>query len=128
MNVFLWLRFLMMLQLTVTFGPMLRIIIAMIGEVVKFLIIWLLVLFTLASCISLLFGSLDAYSDFYSALVIMFGTGLAEYDLSVFDDLPSEKAKLVGKSFITGSLIINSVVLLNFVIAILADTYGKLSS
>ena len=44
-----WIRFLLMLQLTKVFGPMLRIIIVMIGEVFKFLFIWLIILVTLAS-------------------------------------------------------------------------------
>ena len=41
----MWGRFLLMLQLTKQFGPMLRIIITMISEVVKFLCIWMVVLF-----------------------------------------------------------------------------------
>lgn len=106
---------------------MLRIIITMIGEVAKFLIMWMLLLFCMASCASILFGTLEEYSDFYSAFIIMFGTGLADYDLSVFDD-SDESTKLLGKGLISACLTINTVVLLNFVIAILADTYGKLSS
>ena len=44
-----WIRFLLMLQLTKVFGPMLRIIIVMIAEVMKFLFIWVIILATLAS-------------------------------------------------------------------------------
>ena len=56
-----WMRFLLMLQLTKLFGPTLRIIIVMIGEVFKFLFIWLIILVTLASMAQLLFGELEAY-------------------------------------------------------------------
>ena len=45
----IWMRFLLMLQLTKIFGPMLRIIITMIGEVLTFLFIWIIILVTLTS-------------------------------------------------------------------------------
>ena len=38
MITFIWVRFLLMLQLTKSFGPMLRIILTMIGEMIKFLV------------------------------------------------------------------------------------------
>ena len=44
-----WSRFLLMLQLTKSFGPILRIIIVMISEVLKFLFIWILLLLMIAS-------------------------------------------------------------------------------
>ena len=56
----------------------------------------------------------------------MFGTGLNNYDLSVFDNW--NQNPLAGKLFIFACIIVNSIVLLNFIIAILTDTYAKLST
>ena len=121
-----WVRFLLMLQLTKVFGPMLRIIIVMIGEVFKFLFIWIIILLTLTSISQLLFGELEAYQDYFTVSLTTFGTALANYDFSDFDDL--DLGPMVGKIFVVFSLIINAVVLLNFIIAILADTYSNLMS
>ena len=123
---FMWARFILMLQLTKTFGPMLRIIINMFADVFKFLFIWTVILFCMASVSSLLFGELDEYANFKHTIFIMFGTGLGEYDLEVFESL--SLGPIVGEVYIVLAVIINCIVLLNFIIAILADTYSKLSS
>ena len=55
----------------------------------------------------------------------MFGTGLATYDFHIFDGLIM--GEIYGEIFIVIALIVNAIVLLNFVIAVLADTYADLS-
>ena len=56
----------------------------------------------------------------------MFGTGLGNYDLTVFE--PLSIGPKVGEVYIIACLLINSIIMLNFIIAILADTYTKLST
>lgn len=122
----MWSRFLLQMQLTRTFGPMLRIITVMVGDVFKFLAIWSVLLALLASVASLLFGSIPKYSTFKNVLLTMFGTGLGSYDLADFTD--HELKAESGEVLTILAVIINNVVLLNFIIAILADTYSKLST
>lgn len=55
---------------------------------------------------------------------MVFDTGLGNYDFEVFKDLSLGES--VGQIFILTAVIINCIVLLNFIIAILADTYSKL--
>lgn len=55
----------------------------------------------------------------------MFGTGLGSYKLTIFKEL--KIGELFGEFFIIGALLLNGIILLNFIIAILADTYSKLS-
>ena len=121
----MWARFILMLKLTRAFGPMLTIIVQMMSQVIKFLFIWFVILAVLSSIASLLFGALESYSTFFKTFFIMFGTGLGNYELKVFDN---ESVPLNGKVFIVICVIINSIVFLNFIIAILADTYSKLST
>lgn len=83
----IWGRFLLMLQLTKSFGPMLRIILNMFGDVLKFLFIWSVVIICLASIASLLFGELESYSDFSEVILNVFGTSQGNYDMDVFDSL-----------------------------------------
>ena len=73
---------------------MLRIIISMIGEVLKFLFIWSVVLICISSVSSLVFGRLEQYSSFLDVVFVIFGTSLGSYDFEVFDDL--EYGKIVG--------------------------------
>ena len=98
----------------------------MAGEVFKFLLIWAVVLVCLTSVATLLFGELEAYRSFVETLFLVFDTGLGNYDMSSFDDL--SLGKIVGEVFLLFAVLVNCIVLLNFIIAILADTYSKLSS
>ena len=125
MVTFMWGRFILMLQLTHNFGPMLRIILVMIGDVLKFLFIWSVILFCLSSVASLLFGELEQYASFVDSFLLMFGSSLGNYNLDDFESL--EIGSLYGEFFIVVAVLINGIVLLNFIIAMLADTYSKLS-
>ena len=65
---------------------MLRIIIAMIGEVLRFLLIWAVVLISLSSTNYLLFGDVDEYGNAIEVIFVKFGTGLGSFDWSLFED------------------------------------------
>ena len=85
--IFMWGRFILMVQLTRSFGPMLRIIFVMIGDTLKVLFIWSVLLLCLSSVASLLFGELDQYAHFLDSFLLVFGTSLGNYDMSDFDSL-----------------------------------------
>ena len=87
MVMLIWGRFLLMLQLTKSFGPMLRIILNMFGDVFKFLFIWSVVIICLASVASLLFGELPEFTTFTDVFLNIFGTSQGNYDMTVFDTL-----------------------------------------
>lgn len=106
---------------------MLRIILTMLGEVLKFLFIWAVVMVCIASVASLLFGALPQYSTFIGVFYIIFDTSFGNYDFSVFEGFTGFGGEVFCKIFITSTVLINNIVLLNFVIAILADTYSKLA-
>ena len=66
---------------------MLRIILNMIGDVLKFLFIWSVVIICLASVASLLFGELPEFTTFTDVFLNIFGTSQGNYDMTVFDTL-----------------------------------------
>ena len=80
----IWARLILMMQLTSTFGPLLRIIAQMIGEVTKFLGIWSIILAILSSVGSILFGRMTSYEGFVKTFFHIFATGLGNYDLDEF--------------------------------------------
>ena len=53
-----WLRMIIMLKLTKTFGPLIRIIMVMLKELFIFLVLWVVQLFIFACIGILVFGSL----------------------------------------------------------------------
>ena len=105
---------------------MLRIIIVMITDVTKFLLIETVILLCLTSVAALIFGSIDSYSNFIDVFFLMFDSGLANYDLTVFTEL--KIGEEYGQVFTIFIVIINAIIMLNFIIAILADTYSKYST
>ena len=95
---------------------MLRMLISMAGDVMKFLFIWTIIMVMISSVASLLFGELPEYDNFLSVWFQTFGTGMGNYNLSIFSEL--KLGSVVGEGFIIISVIVNNVVMLNFVIAI----------
>jgi len=119
-------RFIRMLRLTRMFGPMISMVEKMVYDLGTFLIIWVIQLFTLSAIAVLVFGELDAYKKPVDALLIMFETAMGNWDLSIYDDL--HIGPIYGKIFHIFAIILNLIVLVNLVIAILADTYSFLAS
>ena len=67
-----WLRMILMLKLTKTFGPFIKIINVMLKELSIFLILWVIQLF-IFSCVGILiFGDLPEYNSFINVLVLYF--------------------------------------------------------
>ena len=120
----LWTRLLLMLQLTKSLGPTLRIIIAMVIDCMRFLFIWLIVIVCLGSMCSLMFGDREAFRDYTDVIFYMFDTSMGNYDFADFEE--ATLGVLFGKVFITFCVLINAVIMLNFIIAILAGTYSVL--
>ena len=60
----------------------------------------------------------------------MFDTALANYDLGMFeiDQYEGSWKEVTGKVFNVVCVLVLTVIMLNFVIAILSDTYAQLSS
>jgi len=54
-----WFKVLMMLQLTKTFGPMIKIVVSMLKDLATFSILWIIQLFIFACIGFLIFGELE---------------------------------------------------------------------
>jgi hypothetical protein len=67
-----WLRMILMLKLTKTFGPLIRIIDVMLKKLGIFLIIWVIQLFIFACIGFLIFGQLKEYDNFIDVMIMLF--------------------------------------------------------
>ncbi len=120
-----WLRMLLMLKLTKTFGPLIRIIHVMMKELGIFLVIWVIQLFIFTCIGFLIFGELPEYTNFLDVFIMLFQTALGHWDLSIYKDF--SMGKNIGEFFHIIVIILNLVLLINLVIAILSETYIRLS-
>lgn len=120
-----WLRVMLMLKLTKTFGPMIKIIQTMLGELITFSILWVIQLFIFACLGTLIFADIPEFYAFYDTMVMLFETSMGEWDLNIYND--SVLGKEVGEVYHILVVILNLILLLNLVIAILSETYARFS-
>ena len=76
----LWFRCILLLRLTLTFGPMLVMIYRMILVVGTFLIIYLMGLIAFACVATLTLQPLENYKDLYNALLTYFASSIGDFD------------------------------------------------
>ena len=137
-----WLKFFLTFRFTRTFGPMFKVLMEMIVDLAKFLVLWV-VLILLFTCVSLVFFSQnDNFRNFEGVFMFFIQASIGSYSMSVFtmesesaeelgldidQDVFDDQAKFMtnfGQYFMIVFLLINLVLMLNFVIAILSSTFG----
>lgn len=95
----------------------------------KFLVLWVTILITFSMVGSLLFASLPDFHDLADVIVYFFEAGMGNWNNVVFKKENEEGevnniTKWLGIGFLIIFLIINLILMLNLVIAILANTYS----
>ena len=89
------------------------------------------VLFTLQliafSCVGILaFGMLEPYETLWDAFILHFATSMGVFDFTIYNEM-GETKKYYGIAFHGVVLLANMLLMLNLVIAIMSDTYSRLS-
>lgn len=126
----IWLRLFFCFRISQTFGPMFRILYSMVQDLIKFIIIWFVIII-MFSCVGILaFGELETFSDLNKSFQYFISSGLGEFDYAVFelvDEVHGRHEQLYqsGVWFNILFLLINLVLMLNFVIAIMSSTFGN---
>lgn len=97
----------------------------MVIDIMKFLVIFGITMF-IFSCMGLiLFKGLDDYATINLTIMTLFKSCMGAFDFDPFDDL-TDTSPYVGYIFMTVFIIFMMITLLNFIIAILSDTYAVL--
>ena len=102
----------------------------MIMDLMKFFIIWFFLIFMFVSVAALIFGEVH---DFHNLSFIIYNyieSSLGNWDLTIYDDTteydePLVFLKHIGRIYHLIFLVVNLVLMLNFIIAILSDTYAN---
>ena len=123
-----WVRLILMLKLTSTFGPLITIMTMMFKDLTIFFVLFSIELIAF-SCIGLLsFGALPEYRDITSTLIMMLETSMGAWDLTIYDSVTPPEKRALGKVFHLFVMCVNMLLLLNLIIAIMTDTYAYYNS
>lgn len=80
-----WLKLLFMFRLTHSFGPMFKILYQMTKDLVKFLVIWIVIMITF-SCVAILaFAQVPTFRSLETSFIYFLISSLGAFDLTVFD-------------------------------------------
>jgi hypothetical protein len=139
-------KFIMQLQYTELFGPILKMIFKMTIEVLLFIIVWGIILLLFASTGQLFFYSIKDFSTALSTMTYLTQAAMGAWDMSIFLDARAyvcepwydagncysvnklELDKNIGLIYMLSFLVLNMIVIMNLVIAILATIYEEYSS
>lgn len=121
-----WTRMIIVFRVNSFIGPMIKIIENMLFEIIKFIIIYGLILIVFASSGYLFFIRVEGYSTITDAFISLLSASLGSFDFTPFESKDMVLSTSFGYYFLILYLVISNIVLLNFIIAILANTYNKL--
>lgn len=119
-------RLVFSLQVSRTFGPMVKILFSMMKELIIFLFLYVLLFLIFASTGQLLFQELKEFSNIGQSSKTLFASSLGNFSYDLFDTITVTPPE-VGYIFLTIFLLFTAVMLLNFLIAILSNTYAELN-
>lgn len=120
-----WLRLLVMLELTWTFGPLIAIISRMMADMMIFFGLFVIQLIAFGCVAILTFGQVKAYENLYTATVVLFQTACGTWSLDIYE--PLGERENIGIVFHMAMISMNMLLILNLLIAIMSDTYSKFS-
>lgn len=108
-------------------GPLVRNVIKIVQDIGSFLILLTLIVLGFANAFNIMFSGseLKEYESFINTFMTTFGMMMGDFDLDVFAD--SADRHLMNVLFIGYVLLVN-IVLLNMLIAIMGDTYARVSA
>ena len=130
-----WLKLFFSFRFTKTFGPLYKCMANMMEDLLKFLVIWALLILMFACMAILAFSNIDKFQSFETTMIFFIEAALGKYDLSIFEVSPvNETEEAIDRAnflsqfgiyFMLVYLLINIILMLNFVIAIMNNSYAE---
>lgn len=105
---------------------MIRVIGAMIKDLLTFLALFFIILIAFSYVGILAFGSIKEYESLSPAFILMFTSALGDWNFTIYEEIPEEK-RFTAIMFHLIVICITMLILLNLVIAIFSDTYARLT-
>ena len=124
----LWLRLILLIRGTKTFGPLIVIFLVSLKGVTKYVMLFLLVTFAYSCCAYLLFYRISGYyyqNPFYCFIYFFLISLGGEPSFDSYSSLAGDKPYIpfLGGVFLVGVLILNVIVFFNLIIALLSNIF-----
>ena len=119
-------RLVFSLQVSKTFGPMVKILASMLLNVAIFMLLFAALFLIFNAIGQLVFQELDGFSSPIQTAITLFSACLGNFDYNIFNKL-TVVSPYFGHIFMTIFLIFTMIMLLNFLIAILSNIYANLN-
>ena len=121
-----WFRSIMLLRLNSYFGPIIEMIYAMLKLFTQFFILYVIELVTFSCIAALTLTDNPNFSNLFEALRTYLNASLGEFDLEQYDNYSGFK-QYFGLIMHVLVLFINMILIINLLIAIMSDTYARMS-
>ena len=125
-NFLQWLRVLLILNGSKTFGPMIETIFSMIRTLVVFAVLLIFIILIYIFSGTILFSETKEFRTYDSAALFLFQSMLGNFDFEFKNVSGLLVPKYFGDLFLGSYLAITMIILLNFLIAILSGIYTEL--
>ena len=126
-----FLRILASLMVTSTLGPIISTIAYMFKDMLTFFAIWAIVLTAYVCAGALTYPNTPRILNMEEGFIFWIESSLGNWDVGIFDHLIDEgkpTQRLIGVWFLLTFVLINLLILVNVVIAMMADTYALMTS
>ena len=117
-----WARVFFVFQASKAFGPLIKILTSMLVDVSRFAIIYVLAFVTFFTVGRIMFIELEDFQQSSRAIAYLFSACLGNFDFTIFNE-PMTLPYYSGYLFLILFLILMSIILTNFIIAILTNVY-----
>ena len=121
-----WFRCIVLLRLSEYFGPIIEMIYAMLILFVQFMILYVLELVTFSCIAALTISENPNFANLFEALRTYLDASLGNFDLRQYDDYEGFKGSF-GLILHVLVLFVNMILIINLLIAIMSDTYARMS-
>ena len=105
-------------------GVLILIIVKMAIKVLKFLVLYFTIILAFSFVGYGMFYDIEEYSTIFKSYNTMFKSSLGGYDYSIYDN-SVKSSSTAGRIYLSIYLLVSTILLLNFLIAILNDTYAE---
>jgi hypothetical protein len=117
------------LQYNESIGPLIKIVGKMQQDFVNFVVLYclMIVMFGIVGNLNFIYD-LPEFEGMFESLLTVIDASLGNYDITIFDRVPNENMAFVGKIYMISIIVMFNILLMNLIIAILANTYSNFES
>jgi len=106
-----------------SFGPLVLIVLEMVGDVFRFLSLYVVTLWGFSVVFWVQFSHIDNFSNLAESMLYLYGCTMDSFDFTIFD---GDAHEWTGNLLLAFYLLLTTIMQINLLIAILADTYSRI--